>query len=182
MSGTYWLTQAIMQDLVETIIAPYFDEQKKQLGQEHIQFTLWKINCWSMHKLEEFHLYIKENYPYIILCFIPRNYVTVRMLHNRSVGWIVEAIQDISNKDFVKKLIADDSEHHFEANMAVEELLFDEFVPDDDSDIPLTIMADIVLDVDSVSIAYIDGFVTKSNDNGIKQNGIIESDCNESII
>ncbi len=35
---------------------------------------------------------------------IPHLDITVRMLCNRSVGWIVEAIWDISNKDFVKKV------------------------------------------------------------------------------
>ncbi len=73
MSGTYWSTQVTMQNLVETIIAPYFDEQKKQLGREPTQFSLWKIDCWSVHKSQEFCLYMKENYPYIILCFVPGN-------------------------------------------------------------------------------------------------------------
>ncbi len=81
------------------------------------------------------------------------------------------------------ELVGDDSEHHFGASDTdVEELLFDHSVPDDDSDIPLSVVADVVLGVDFGSIADMNGFVTKSDGDGIEQNGIAESDHNKSIL
>ncbi|PBK65216.1 hypothetical protein ARMSODRAFT_1022350 [Armillaria solidipes] len=77
----------------------------------------------------------------------------------------------------------DDSEHHFGASdMDVEEPPFDQSVPDDDSDIPLSAVVDIVLGVDFGSAADMNGFVTKSDGDGIERNSVAESDHNESIV
>lgn len=72
-SKTYWSTQATMRDLVDNIIAPYFESQKETLGLATTQCALWKIDCWSVHKSKEFLLWMKATHPNIIVCFVPGN-------------------------------------------------------------------------------------------------------------
>ena len=72
-SHTYWSTQATMQLLVNGIIAPYFDQKKKELGLPSSQCSLWMIDCWSVHKSEEFRSWMKISHPTIIISFVPGN-------------------------------------------------------------------------------------------------------------
>ena len=53
-TSTYWSTEATMEKLVNDIIAPYFDRTKEELGLLKNQCSIWKINCWSVHKSKEF--------------------------------------------------------------------------------------------------------------------------------
>jgi hypothetical protein len=53
-SGTYWSTQATMKSLVNDIIALYFDAKKGELGLPPMQCSFWTIDCWSVHKSDEF--------------------------------------------------------------------------------------------------------------------------------
>ncbi|KAF8631364.1 hypothetical protein AX17_005130 [Amanita inopinata Kibby_2008] len=68
---SYWSTQETMKKLVNEIIAPYFDRKKKELGLPKMQNSLWKIDCWSVHKSAEFRDWMKKNHENIILLFIP---------------------------------------------------------------------------------------------------------------
>jgi hypothetical protein len=72
-SHTYRSTQATMQSLVNDIIAPYFDKKKHELGLPSSQCTLWMIDCWSVHKSEEFRDWMKKTHPTIIISFVPGN-------------------------------------------------------------------------------------------------------------
>ncbi|KAF9004426.1 hypothetical protein BDZ89DRAFT_967064 [Hymenopellis radicata] len=149
-STTYWSTQETMRDLVDNIIAPYFDEKKKELNCDVSQKSLWKIDCWSVHKSREFLDWMKTSHPTIIICFVPgcctglwqpldvgiqrvmklaikrashrdvvaeisaqldadpdgviRLDMSIGTLRDRSVGWIVAAIRDISDREFVQKV------------------------------------------------------------------------------
>ena len=53
-TSTYWSTEATMEKLVDDIIAPYFDCMKEELGLLKDQCSIWKIDCWSVHKSKEF--------------------------------------------------------------------------------------------------------------------------------
>ncbi|KAF9033056.1 hypothetical protein BDZ89DRAFT_892353, partial [Hymenopellis radicata] len=72
-TDTYWSTQETMRDLVDHIIAPYFDEKKQELGLGPDQNSLWKIDCWSVHKSREFLDWMAANHGNIIVIFIPGN-------------------------------------------------------------------------------------------------------------
>ncbi|KAJ8579506.1 hypothetical protein M405DRAFT_895693 [Rhizopogon salebrosus TDB-379] len=72
-SHTYWSTQATMQLLVNDIITPYFDRKKEELGFPSTQCSLWMIDCWSVHKSEEFCMWMKTAHPTIIISFVPGN-------------------------------------------------------------------------------------------------------------
>ncbi|KAJ7467330.1 hypothetical protein B0H11DRAFT_1814098, partial [Mycena galericulata] len=71
LSGTYWSNHGTMHSLVDEIIAPYFDAVKKHLNLSPKQFSIWKIDCWSVHKSKEFRAWMKKHHPTIILLFIP---------------------------------------------------------------------------------------------------------------
>jgi hypothetical protein len=148
---TYWLTQATMKTLMNNIIAPYFNTKKAELELPPSQCSLWMIDCWSVHKSEEFHSWMKEAHPNIIISFVPGNLTglvqpldvriqqvlkqsmkrlahkdivnetiahldagaplgmfkldaTLGTLHDRSVGWILNAYHDINKKELIIKV------------------------------------------------------------------------------
>jgi len=68
---TYWSTEATMESLVNKIIALYFDKTKEELGLPLTQHSIWKIDCWSVHKSAEIRVWIKKNHSTIIVLFIP---------------------------------------------------------------------------------------------------------------
>ena len=70
-SGNYWSTHETMQDLVNEIIAPYFDTTKAELGLDDNQLSIWKIDCWSVHKSDRFLSWMKINHPNIYVSFVP---------------------------------------------------------------------------------------------------------------
>jgi DDE superfamily endonuclease len=70
-SSTYWSTHATMRSLVNEIIAPYLEHKKEELGLSPNQCSIWKIDCWSVHKSEEFRMWMKKSHPTIIIIFIP---------------------------------------------------------------------------------------------------------------
>jgi hypothetical protein len=149
---TYWSTQQTMKELVNKIIAPYLEKKKEELDLLMTQCSIWKIDCWSVHKLEEFMSWMKKTHPTIIVIFIPGCCTRVwqpldvgiqrvlkqsikqsahkdiveemtahletgtfvstitldtrlRTLHNQLVGWIAKAIQDVSRKDLIMKVL-----------------------------------------------------------------------------
>ncbi|KAJ3790464.1 hypothetical protein GGU10DRAFT_251459, partial [Lentinula aff. detonsa] len=74
-SDTYWSTLETMKSLVDEIIAPYFEQAKHKLGIEDPdgQYSIWKIDCWSVHKSEAFLSWMKKTHPKIIIIFVPGN-------------------------------------------------------------------------------------------------------------
>jgi len=76
-SGTYWSTQATMRQLVDAIISSYFESTKKELGLLPTQYSVWKIDCWSVHKSDEFLSWMKKNHPTIIVIFVPERTTSV---------------------------------------------------------------------------------------------------------
>ncbi|KAF8062530.1 hypothetical protein FPV67DRAFT_1388765, partial [Lyophyllum atratum] len=70
-SSTYWSTQETMCGLVDDIIAPYFESAKQKLGLPSTQSSIWKIDCWSVHKSKEFLGWMKTYHGNIIVIFVP---------------------------------------------------------------------------------------------------------------
>jgi hypothetical protein len=71
MTSTYWSTQQTQESFVRNILWPYFEEVKETLNLPATQYCLWKIDCWSVHRKEEFQRWLKKNFPYILVCFVP---------------------------------------------------------------------------------------------------------------
>ncbi|KAF9025558.1 hypothetical protein BDZ89DRAFT_887334, partial [Hymenopellis radicata] len=72
-TDTYWSTHETMHDLVDNVVAPYFEQTKEELGLSHEQYSLWKIDCWSVHKSREFLDWMAAHHENIIVLFIPGN-------------------------------------------------------------------------------------------------------------
>ncbi|KAE9387880.1 hypothetical protein BT96DRAFT_757502, partial [Gymnopus androsaceus JB14] len=74
-NDTYWSTMDTMKSLITNVIAPYFEAKKKELGisDPEYQSSLWKIDCWSLHKSKEFLGWMKKTHPNIIIIFVPGN-------------------------------------------------------------------------------------------------------------
>ncbi|KAJ6548035.1 hypothetical protein B0H10DRAFT_1851675 [Mycena sp. CBHHK59/15] len=122
------------------------EEVRQELGLPPSQVSIWKIDCWSVHKSKEFLAWMKKNHPNIIVLFVPgsctgiwqplevsiqrllklsmnmkwsahrdlvdeatqqinagkathkiRFDTTMPTLRNWSVGWIIQAIQDVGD-------------------------------------------------------------------------------------
>lgn len=70
-TNTYWSTQQTMKELVDEVIKPYFEKKKADLGLPPEQCSIWKIDCWSVHKSKEFLDWMKGTHPTIIVIFVP---------------------------------------------------------------------------------------------------------------
>ncbi|KAF7349854.1 ATP-binding cassette sub-family A member 6 [Mycena venus] len=71
LGNNYWSTQRTMRAFVKDILVPYFIQMIRELRLPETQFCLWIIDCWSVHKSEEFRTWMKVHYPWILLCFVP---------------------------------------------------------------------------------------------------------------
>lgn len=58
-TSTYWSNHGTMHRLVDEIIAPYFEAMKTELNLPASQVSIWKIDCWSVHKSKDFLAWMK---------------------------------------------------------------------------------------------------------------------------
>ncbi|QRV83006.1 DDE superfamily endonuclease [Ceratobasidium sp. AG-Ba] len=74
-SGTesYWANFTTMCDWVSHTLAPYFREMIKANSLPVDQRCMLLIDCWSVHKSLLFRLWLKENFSWIIMLYIPAN-------------------------------------------------------------------------------------------------------------
>ena len=101
-SHTYWSMQATMQLLVNGIIPPYFDQKKKELGLPSSQCSIWMIDCWSVHKSEEFRGWMKISHPTIIISFVPGNCTGVWQPLNVGTQRVLkQSMKRLAHKDIV---------------------------------------------------------------------------------
>ena len=101
-SHTYWSTQVTMWLLANSIIALYFDQKKKELGLPSSQCSLRMIDCWSVHKSEQFCGWMKISHPTIIISFIPGNCTGVwQPLNVRIQRVLKQRMKRLAHKDIV---------------------------------------------------------------------------------
>ncbi|KAF8196183.1 hypothetical protein BJ912DRAFT_1056612 [Pholiota molesta] len=70
-SSTYWSTQETMRSFVDHILVPYFTAVKTRLGLPLDQRSLWQIDCWSVHRSDEFLGWMRNHHPMIVINFVP---------------------------------------------------------------------------------------------------------------
>ena len=56
---------------LDTIVGPYFDNQKKKLGLAPDHECILQLDVWSVHRGQEFTTWIKASHPYIIRDYVP---------------------------------------------------------------------------------------------------------------
>jgi hypothetical protein len=124
-SETYWSMQATMKSLVNNIIAPYFDGKKEQLGLPETQCALWTIDCWSIHKSEEFCTWMKKAHPTIIICFVPGGCTGLWQPLNVGIQCVLkQSMKQSMHKDIVTKATT-----QLKSGMPVAELKLDTTLP-----------------------------------------------------
>ena len=52
-------------------LAPYYQRTKASLGLPEDQRSVWQIDCWSVHRSDEFMDWMGENHEDIIVDFVP---------------------------------------------------------------------------------------------------------------
>jgi hypothetical protein len=67
----YWSTMRTMKIYVNDILVPYFTAEKEKLGLPKNQLCIWQIDCWSVHRSEEFRVWMATEHPNIQLEFVP---------------------------------------------------------------------------------------------------------------
>jgi hypothetical protein len=72
-SHNHWSTLQTYKDFVEKVLQVYRVAQVQTLGLPSDQQLIWLIDCWSVHKSEEFLTWVKKKHPEILILFIPTN-------------------------------------------------------------------------------------------------------------
>jgi len=73
-SANHWSTQETMRSFVQKVLHPYFEGKCFDLGLNPLtQRMIWLINYWSVHISTKFRGFMKENFPHILLLFVPTN-------------------------------------------------------------------------------------------------------------
>ncbi|KAF8322788.1 uncharacterized protein EI90DRAFT_2936860 [Cantharellus anzutake] len=60
-----------MKSFVTNILVPYFSAKKGHLSLDPVQECIWQLDIWSVHASLEFWSWIFDNYPWIILDYVP---------------------------------------------------------------------------------------------------------------
>ena len=68
--GKHWSNINTMKSYVRNILSVYFNE-KRTLLKRKSQVCLWTIDCWSVHRSQEFRDWMRENYPWILIRYVP---------------------------------------------------------------------------------------------------------------
>ncbi|KAF5372041.1 hypothetical protein D9615_008034 [Tricholomella constricta] len=76
-TSTYWSTQETMKNFVNKILVPYFDHVIRRDNLRPDQRRLWQIDCWSVHRSEEFMNWMGANHPLIIVNFVPARMTSI---------------------------------------------------------------------------------------------------------
>ncbi|KAF5381325.1 hypothetical protein D9615_008430 [Tricholomella constricta] len=70
-TSTYWSTQETMKSFVNNILVPHYDRVIKRDNLRPDQRRLWQIDCWSVHRSDEFLNWMAAKHPLIIVHFVP---------------------------------------------------------------------------------------------------------------
>jgi hypothetical protein len=69
-TANHWSSLDSMQDYIRYIIRPWVDAKGRELGIINPHCVLL-LDCWSVHKSEEFRAWIARAYPFYHLVFVP---------------------------------------------------------------------------------------------------------------
>ena len=70
MSPKHWSNMETMKNYVKYVLAVYFNKKRTQLGRPN-QRCLWIIDCWSVHRSQEFRNWMEANYQWILIRYVP---------------------------------------------------------------------------------------------------------------
>ena len=70
IAGNHWSNINTMKSYVSNVLSVYFNEQRALLKRKD-QVCLWTIDCWSVHRSQEFRDWMWNNYPWILVRYVP---------------------------------------------------------------------------------------------------------------
>ncbi|KAK7024599.1 hypothetical protein VNI00_016160 [Paramarasmius palmivorus] len=124
-SHTYWSTQETMRDLVDNIIAPYFRDVRKKLGLSPDHRAIWRIDCWSVHRSEEFLGWMKTAHHDITIIFVPGGCTGLFQPLDVGIQRVMKlAMRRSSHRDIVGELM-EKLEQHAEKQLSEAEAVAD---------------------------------------------------------
>lgn len=101
---TYWSTLGTMQNFVSQILVPFF---RRQIVQHHLPSTqrcVFQLDCWSVHRSEEFLTWMSTTYPWILLHFVPGGCTGVFQACDTGAQRVVKlAMRRASHEDIVNE-------------------------------------------------------------------------------
>ncbi|KAF9642099.1 hypothetical protein BDM02DRAFT_3106047 [Thelephora ganbajun] len=66
----HWSNMTTMKHYVAHILSVYFGDQRTRLNRPN-QVCLWMIDCWSVHRSQEFRGWMRDKYPWILIRYVP---------------------------------------------------------------------------------------------------------------
>jgi hypothetical protein len=96
---THWSSQGSMRKYIIGMIDPYVRSViKASNGQLPVdQKAVLLIDCWSVHKSEEFLSWMKEEYPHLIILFVPRGTTNKFQPTNTSLNRPFKAVVKVAH-------------------------------------------------------------------------------------
>lgn len=70
-NDSYWRTMDCLKNYVSSIVVPYWTRIKEENGLPPDQECILQLDIWAVHRSAEFREWMSENYPWIILEYIP---------------------------------------------------------------------------------------------------------------
>lgn len=103
---TYWSTFGTMKTYVIFILAPFFEHWRLHHGRPK-QKCIWNIDVWSVHRSEEFRTWMKGEYVWIIVIFIPGGCTGLLQACDVGIQKILKlAIKKTAHADVVSETLA----------------------------------------------------------------------------
>ena len=123
-NDTYWSTMATMQSYVTNILAPYFESHRKQLNLPN-QLCIWQIDCWSVHQSLEFRSWMRKDYPWIRIHYIPAN--CTGLFQPCDVG--IQRVLKLAIRRTALKDIVDDTMQQLKTGIKPNKVVFEKRLP-----------------------------------------------------
>ena len=70
IQGNHWSNLRTMKSYVQNVLNVYFDKQRTLLKRKK-QVCIWTIDCWLVHRSQEFRDWMRESYPLILMQYVP---------------------------------------------------------------------------------------------------------------
>lgn len=72
-TDNHWSNLTESKSLVRHVLAPYFKRKIEELGLPQQQKCVWVIDCWPVHISAAFRDFMKTDFPWILVLFVPPN-------------------------------------------------------------------------------------------------------------
>jgi hypothetical protein len=72
-SENHWSNQETMQQYIREVVVPYAERMQLKHTLQNKSHIVLVLDVWAVHKSEEFRRFLRTNFPYIHLVYVPAN-------------------------------------------------------------------------------------------------------------